>query len=118
MLLRQDIPRFPHGGDVVGAAHGAVRVVEIFHVGGIASRVAPAGAGNVTFWLDVAVTAGFADKFRPRTNTDERGILAVQHTARLFHIHHQLRLTRDRCAKIRGGFHFPWRTAFNRQTRI
>lgn len=74
VLFRQDVPCFPHGGDVVSAAHGAIRIMEIFHMGGVATGMTPAGTGNFTFWLDVAVAAGFADELRPGTNADQRRV--------------------------------------------
>ena len=118
VLLRQDIPRLPHGSDVIGAAHGAIRIVEIFHVGRVATRMAPARTGNVTFWLDITVAAGFTDKLWPGTNAHQGCILTVQHSPGLFHIHHQPGLARDRRAKIRGWLHVLRRSALNGQAGI
>ncbi|MNL25633.1 hypothetical protein D3C87_1471200 [compost metagenome] len=118
MLIGQNIPLLPHRRDIICAAHGSIGIVEVLHMGGIAARMTPAGPGDFAFRFDVAVAAGFTDKFRPRANANQRGILAMQHTARLFHIHHQLRLPRNGRAKIVRRFNPGRCPALDRQIRV
>ena len=87
-------------------------------MGRVAARMAPTRTGNFTFWLDIAVAAGFTDKLWPGTNAHQRRVLTVQHSPGLLHIHHQLRLARDRRAKIRGWLHVCRRSALNGQAGV
>jgi hypothetical protein len=54
-------------------------VMEILHVGGIAARMAPAGAGNFTFWFDVAVAAGAPIPGQPQLMVDMEQARSMLH---------------------------------------